>query len=449
MHERAQRATAQLLFVLCCAFPTLITVSIIAVQCMPWYHQAAVQDFESELSLRTGTLVSIDAMHRRSPTALRFDGVQLSDPESGREIVKVVGVDWRRTDEETALVLHQPEFRASELGAAWRLFHDRFLRQPDQTDRPFRFAANDLTVHSRAQSMTLRDVDASIESDDRGVAAYFQAVLAASDDVSPVLVSVTRDRVRRDSGRVTPTTTWTLTTGSTPLPCSALADFFPKYLGRLGPEATFTGTMRFAVNDEGWTLDLGGCRFDQVALDWLFQDQSFRLSGTASIDLQQGLIEPGQRLQWLGTLRARDGVIGQRLLQAMKQHWGVAIAEFDGPQPVPFDQLAMRFDLSDTRMTLSGVCDGEPGYGDLPPGILICHRDYAVAACQPVEMPALQLASLMSSDSAVAVGVTSRNQSLLRWLVPPRTNLRVPPHTTPKIRTATRLHGDDPLVQPR
>jgi hypothetical protein len=443
MHERTQRALAQLLFVVCCAVPTLITIVIIGVTRSPWYHRGVVKDFEQDISTQIGTQVSVESLRTLSPTQYEIGGMKLLEPETGREILRVANVDWRQTESETALVLHQPELRAAQLKSAWRLFHDRFLRHPDRTQRPLQFAANDLTIHSAASSMTLRDVDAAVFEDNQSITANVQAILASAEDQLPILINVTRDRTGAQ-----PTTIWTINTGGTSLPCSALADYLPEYIAVLGPEATFTGTMRFAVNEEGWTLDLGGCRFDKVALDRLFEKQSHRISGTASIELQKGLIQPGQRMEWLGTMRAQEGALSQSLLAALNEHLGVEIAQIEGDGDVTYQQLSMRFELFDTQLMVQGICDTEPGYGSLPPYIMICGPEHAIARAAPQQLPALRLASFLSNPANESVGINDRNRWLVQWLVPARTPIHGIGASRPKLRVATEFRGDQSVIQP-
>ena len=54
MHERTQRAMARLMFVFCCAIPTLVTISVIVFTWTPWYHHRCLSQIEAKLSDETG-----------------------------------------------------------------------------------------------------------------------------------------------------------------------------------------------------------------------------------------------------------------------------------------------------------------------------------------------------------------------------------------------------------
>src|SRR5690606_33969255 len=126
---------------------------------------------------------------------------------------------WVRGDAKNAIRLSQPELQSEQLAYVWRIIHDRFLCQPELTTRPVRMAADDLTIHSRSGSMTLRDVDMWLRPLDQRVEAMIQCVPAAQHNDAPVHITVVRDR----SGRFA-ATDWTLHSGDIALPCSALAD---------------------------------------------------------------------------------------------------------------------------------------------------------------------------------------------------------------------------------
>ena len=341
MHERTQRAIARLLFVFCCALPTVATVFCVLATWTPWYHARVLRGLENQVSVASGMIVQVDDFRRSAPSTVHLSGVRIINPETLHDVAKVREVQWSERSNEVAIQLHQPELQSSQLQSAWKLIHDRLLCNPERTNRPVRFVANDLTIHSDDGAVTLRDIGASIRPNGNSVEAAVECIPANHHASSPVTVTVNRDR---DNG--IPTTRWVLDTGRTPLPCSALSDYLPA-LQSLGSEAEFIGTMRWQSDSSDWIVDLSGATFDKVALDRLLEKQSHRLSGRATIQLDRCRIDPGQRhSDIVGSVRARDGRIGRSLLLSAQQHLGFEVRFPDGVDDVSFDLLAIAFNVN-------------------------------------------------------------------------------------------------------
>lgn len=370
MHERTRRAVSRLLFVLVCAIPTIATVMLVLITFTPWFANYRRDSLERELSLRIGLAVEIDTVEYPAPAAIRLTGVRLLEPETRTEIAKVRMVTWVVTDAKSALQLLQPEIQSSMLPFVWQVIHGRFLCQPELTVRPIRIAANDLTIHSRAGSMTLQDVDSFLRPVSGGVEAVVQCVPAGRPDRSPVHISVVRDR----TGTM-PTTDWTMKTGDVPLMCSALADYFPA-MRVLGPDATFMGTMRWRVSDQDWSLDLGGSYFDNVDIAELMRGTRHRLTGRVGLRLERCLVEPGSKFDVAGTLIGGSGYVSQSLLRELHSQVGfdVAPAIEGDKRDWPYETLALRFDLFGPDMTLNGVCHRQRGLEGLALGTVFANN---------------------------------------------------------------------------
>lgn len=443
MHERTRRAISRMMFVFCCAVPTAIVMSMILWTWTPWAQRSVIFAAETDISNLTGAIVRLDNIQTLSPGHSNFNGLTLRDAETGGEIVRVRSLEISCDKTETAIVLQQPELQSSGLAAAWRIFEDRFLRRPDLTGPDYRIAANDLTLHSTVHSLTMRDVDAWIESSDQGVTGNLQASLSSQPSASPILVSV-----RRDRGEL-PSTTWTLSTGPHRLPLAVVSQFRPGLIESFGPDATLQGTLRWTISGAENTIDLSGCRFDDVALDRLMMSSPHRLSGTASIDFQRGLVQSGKHLDVAGTITAVDGLIGDELMLSAANHLDCEIADIIGHQDLRYDQLAIHFQINDAQMRLEGICRTLTGPKTLP-GIAICSGGQAILSTSPNPVPTIRLASLLAPTHAVPVPLASQNHALATWLLPPsRSPIVTNRPLRPKIRTATNPQGGATMIQPR
>ncbi|MDA8744187.1 hypothetical protein N9N28_06095 [Rubripirellula amarantea] len=456
MHERTQRSLARLVFVACCALPTLLTLACIAATWTPWYDRRCRTAIEARLSNETGLQVAIEDFTILSPYATQLDRVRLSEPETGAEVATVASVHWSEENGQTVIVLQQPELQASTLRWSWRLIHDRFLCRPERQKTVTRFAANDLTIHSKQEPITLRDVQAWIEPQSdvnssgdaiESIQATIACVTASDPSATPIRVSIRREL----AGKI-PETLWSLQTGDTALPCSFLAEYFSSQWSNLGNNATFTGTLAVRLQEGHWAVDANG-RLGQLALDRIFERQTHRLSGTATLHLDRCRIEPARELVDIsGAVEAADGVIGRSLLYAAKNHLDFAIAMPEGDEDILYDRLAMQFNLHGPDLRIHGMCRQELGFERMPVDVAMRIKDMPLALSSPDKLPAVRLMALLAPSHSELVPLADQNRHLLPLIIPPRhaSPATMQNASPPRIRSARRYEGNGPLTgQPR
>jgi hypothetical protein len=443
MHERTQRAIARLLFVFCCALPTCLSATVVAVTCTPWYADYCRRAIEHELSRQAGVTVLIEAVEYPTPSTTRLLGVRLLEPETRAEIGRVRVVTWGGGDAKNGIYLSQPEMQSEQLPYVWRVIHDRFLCQPELTAVPVRMVAADLTIHSRSGSMTFRDINTWLRPLDRRIEAMIQCVPAARHDDAPVHISVVRDRTSRVAS-----TDWTLNTGDIALPCSALADYLPT-MRNLGADATFTGTLKWKINSAGWSIDLGGSRFDEVELSELLHSVPHRLTGRASVRLERCQIDPGSAVDVSGTLLAGSGFIGHSLMRSAQSQLGfdIALAGDAGERDWPYDRIALRFDLFGPQLTLAGICHQQRGFEYLLPGTVVAGAGRRLVGSGGQPQSWASLVRAFWQEGREAVPAASQAAWLLEALPAPH---GIPPALSvpPRITAAGELRGHVTIDQP-
>lgn len=443
MHERTQRAVARMLFVFACAIPTLATVTIVALTTTPWYNDHLRRGLQGELSRQLGVTVLIEAVEYPAPKTIRLVGIKLLEPETQAEVGRVRTATWIIGETKAGIQLSQPELQSEQLHYVWRLVHDRFLCQPELTKVPVRMAANDLTIHSRSGSVTLRDVDSWIRPLEYRVEAMIQCVPAARRDDAPIHITVVRDR----SGRLA-ATEWTLQTGDIALPCSALADYLPM-MRNLGADATFTGTMNWKVDAPGWSIDLGGSRFEQVELAELLHSVPHRLTGRAAIRFERCLVLPGESVDISGTLVSGGGYIGQSFVQAVRSHLGfdIALPDDENNRDVSYDRIALRFDLFGPQLTLAGICHQQRGYEYLPTGAMVASSGRAIIGSQGEPQSWASLVRTFWQDGRENLPISNQSAWLMSFLPtpqrPPSGNMN-----SPRISGTGSIQGNPLIEQP-
>ncbi|QDT02480.1 hypothetical protein K227x_08570 [Rubripirellula lacrimiformis] len=450
MHERTQRGIARLMFVLCCAVPTSITLAVVVMMATPWYAGRVRRSAEAELSRATGLVVQIGRFTRTSPSTIRIDELRILEPETQAEVAYVRQLDWVDRDDEVSILLRQPKLQSATLPSAWRLIHDRFLCRPEQTGRPIRFAANDLTIADGPSSgMTLTDVDAWIEPEPDAVQAVILCMLAtsgsdASRDGTPIDITIRRDR----SGQ-TPTTEWTIDTHDNALPCTTLAKYLDGPMGRLGAAATFSGSMRWHLEADRWWIDLGTSHIDGLSLDRISEKQPHRFSGTGRLDFERCRIEPRRSVDIAGTFTASDGQIGRSLLASAHMNLGFDVRVPPGTEDLQYDRIAMRFSLLDTELRINGICHTEQGYTSFPEGIAMHAGGFPLVRTDGLPLRSIALMTALAPSHSEMVPLSAQNAWLTDILIPPsRPMPHEPAAMRAKIRTAREYSGGPVTEQP-
>ena len=447
MHERTERAIARLLFVFCCAIPTVATILMILVSWTPWYHEIQRKQLATELSLESGLTVRLADFDHDSPSSWTLHQVQVIEPETNKEVARVRRVTWEKTGDTVSIGLHQPELQSPMLKFAWSVVHDRFFCRPDSTGQPVSVFANDLTIHSETDALTLSDINASIQPRPSSVFAQMKCQLAGLNR-SEISIAVTRDR-----STAVPRTHWHLETGDTALPCSALSGYLPK-MAYLGPNATFVGNLKWEVDRNGeWLIDLGGSQFSDIELSYFFENLPHRLSGKADLELSRCQIVPDQRSQISGELRAKNGWMGKSLLRSLYHELSFAVDSQSIQQQsgdIQYDLLAFQFDMNESQLRLHGTCQNEPGYEVLEPGIVAVGYQRPLAKSSEQTIPSVKVAYAIAAENSQLVPVSPHTAPLLKIFVPPSNAVPIDQSipAEPYIKRTAPFSGGEPIRQP-
>ena len=461
MHERTERAIAQLLFVFCCAVPTAITIACVLVTWTPWYHSARLSEIEEHLSRESGLIVEIDDFERISPIGVSLFNVHVYEPETQQLVAEARQIDWTRDKDGSRVVLRQSEFYCSQLKFAWRLIHDRLLCRPEHTDLTMQLAANDLIIRSSSGDETFPEVEATLKPSSKGV----QMSLYWLPMESPVRRSVTPPKLPstsfakatfiRDRGGRRPFSIITLESGDNDLSCASLADYLEP-MKRLGGDATFRGTLQCRIDDDRWMLELGGARFDNIDMNQLCENLPYPVRGTGEVIFDRGQLSPGKRVDVTGTLRMTDGWLGNRLVASLRPDFGFAVTREAFPpdgRDVHFDFAAIRFLMTDpTTISLKGVCNSSPQYRWSADGAALCDGGREIVFSDTRQAPAGPLMASIGIDQHLAPYWTPRLPTPLYPLVSPADDSAVPDGQIPSgrvLRAGPVQGGDENMIYQR
>ncbi|MEL6107182.1 MAG: hypothetical protein AAFU85_14165 [Planctomycetota bacterium] len=380
MHERTQRAVARLLFVFCCAVPTGLVAASVVITWTPWYRSYRLAQLEHTLQQETGLAIAVERCRELAPDKFKLENVELRDPESGQLVATIGTIDWLNEDTSTRVVLHSPILRSAALGDAWQLIHDRLIRRPQHTLKPLVVVADRLTIRSSGTSIT-HDVEVYVEAEEQGVQMHVRASDELDED-SMLQCTLFRNREGRR-----PMTEVSLSTGTTPLPCSVLEDYFP-VLRRLGPDARFRGTMEFRqLPDQGWSYNFDGTTVTGISLSRVSESLPYHVSGTAAVYMPRCSIIPGQKVNVSAEVSVPEGGwTDWDLLQdfSKQKEMGLGLNSRVGvsaDRKVQYSKASFSVTITNERMALQGLCTQGEDYTYEGPihNIALCHFSQPLA----------------------------------------------------------------------
>ncbi len=390
--------------------------------CVAWQlpsHKAAEI---ARLRQQTGLEVALDELRPLQPGTVLYEGLTLSDPETGRAVLRCPRLEatWTRDADpqgrpKTVVLLSASQPRI-EADCAHRLGQllDRILQnQGDWADVEFRLSAGEVALSAGEDTRILRDVEGTIEAIRGGVQAQAVFRLPGPATPRPLMVRLTRNR------RVAPPATgWELDTGGNPLPCSllnvALAELKP-----LGPRSRFRGHIWANETPGGWAAQIEG-HVEGLDLAGLFGERfPHKLSGPADVTIASARLWQGRLEKASGTLRAGPGQIGRSLLRAaVEQLHMVRMAEpLAAGDLCDYDQLALGFQIDAGGLRLQGRCTG------VEAGTVLADRAAPLLA-EPISQPqpVAALVQALVPASLVQVPATTQADWLARWLPLPETD---------------------------
>jgi len=363
LYDQTRRAICALLFLAVGLGPALLVAAWCA-----WLHRPGRQNAEAEaLSRLLGLDVSIEGVQYLRPGAVRYRGVRVDEPESGRTILRCQLLETGPLA--TADPQPQPggvlsisvaggEIDAQGLDELGRLIQRMMEARTGCRDPQVRLLAGNVTLHTTEGPLDLADVQARVDS--RPGEVWTSVGFRVSGLKMPKLAVIQLGRNRQS---VPPSAGFRLFTGDAPLPCRLLGKGLPA-LGRCGPRSTFQGEVTGRELEGGWHSDLVG-RLSNIDLGGLLADYPpLQLTGTGQLTLTMAQFRQGRLEVAGGEFSAGPGSINRALLTAASQRLSLPcnVEAAAAADPLPYRQLA----FSSTSISRGFGCKGP--VRPVPPG---------------------------------------------------------------------------------
>lgn len=381
VHESTARALCQLAFVLFGLLPLGLCLYWSARQFLPTYQRHQARQWEQLLSTHLGVAVKVAAFESRAPGRFALHEIRLNHPETGANIGRVRLAEIERSDGKWAIRLTQPELEQSELASAWKIAHEWFLCRPQAASQAARLGMNELTIHSAGGGKRiLRDVTATLlpasEATLLNVLFRPDGMLALAYNSSEGMTPVDSNATDRLAEQAKPVqwivkrhhraeglkTEMQLRTGATAVPCSLLAGISP-WVGRLGAQAMFTGTLDLELRSDTWRAMLTDGSLSDLEFGQLTAESEAALSGTGHMSFNQLLVSQRGIELARGRGEIRAGKMAAGLFHALEKYLGVAVRGTNQVSAYGFDQFEFAIDIRQPSLHL--WCQMSDAHGTL------------------------------------------------------------------------------------
>jgi len=380
MQESTQRSLCRLGFVVFAALPTLLTVAW-SIWCMTPFSQMLGQSvWETHLARILGVSVQIDRVDVVAPNRYRFQGLQITHPETGKPIggfERIELVASRETGKEAWLVrIHRGRMSVESLRYLVTQLHERWLCQPQHNYPRVHFIAESIDV-SQGPDLLLE----SIRWESQFVGRRDQSVLECEvswkqlpiesksvdksvkpiEDlarIEPLTFAATRQHLLAE-----PMTTWRLKTAGYTIPVSLLACLYGQSLA-LGTNVMLRGDLESKQTQYDWDLFINAAQISHVTWDQLTSSLPFRLLGNGGISIQQAYVLNGQVQTADATIESRNGSVSRAWLVASQKDLAMRIDPdvlSGSVTMVPFEAMKVRLMMDANGLGMAGAIPDPEG----------------------------------------------------------------------------------------
>jgi hypothetical protein len=363
LHDRVRRRICIAGFFVLAVAPTVAVLGLGVAWRLPSHVRAEAERLGRQLVMD----VSLDGVEHPLPGVIRYHGLDLSSPETGRTVARCL---WLEAHNRTFAVAQgkprptlflrarQPEVDVAELAELGQLVNGALRLRLGNSQCDVQLAADRLQLRSGETPRTLTDVHGAVQTDAAGTQAVLWFRLAGDEKAQPARLRVGRNR------QIEPAAEWfEINTGDEALPCDLLG-LAVAPMQSLGANAQFRGYLGAQRDADGWRGEISGGQFSGVDLDRLVTDRfPCRLSGPALVAIERAWFRGGRLESIRGFVSAGPGGVSRSLLEAAAAELGLGDhPPTAGPDAiVPYSELTFRFAVDGSGLTLDGLCPTQPG----------------------------------------------------------------------------------------
>jgi hypothetical protein len=372
-----------------------------------------------ELGQRAGVHLKLADWRSPRPGLVRSSGIVVSDPRTALGLIEVEGLEVRTRGGRRQFVVAKTTLECEQLACvAARV--NAWLTNLAVEEQEIR--VGELTLKSGGSPLVLSNVQGRVQRDASGrLEARFAGFTAGSKPTDQPAVRLTL-APSSDKTNASPVLIFET---SAPISARVLAAVAPGF-GGFGKAATFVGTVRWTLDQTAAHGSLSG-RVEKVDLSALWPGGSpHELRGLATIELDE-MRWTGERLERLaGFIRSDRAQVSQSLVESLGKYLRCPRPTLGRPSAIEpaileLDAIAMRFQLDERGLTLSGDCPVahgaagclavsggqplvmQPPFPSIPVGVLVQILSAPPPAWVPATREAVEMAERLPLPKATVV----------------------------------------------
>jgi len=371
-HESTQRALCRFVFLWIALAPVLGVASYSVLLRSPWYQSYQKGIWQSRLSENLGGLqVSFESIEFPCPNQFRAYGLVCSNPETGREVLKIAAakVDIDRSGWSVDLL--SPELNGNELQSVMQHVHDWFLCRPQKTASLLRLSLPELRIDDGANKLNLQKVEVGLKPSDSNSILIVKFFLEGQRHSTPAEFRI--DRTHTDES-----TNWHFDSKGIQIPCYVLSERFTS-LKYLGSQALFSGRIEWWQTKHTWKTHIQG-QAQMVDLGKASIPLQSSLNGFGELSIDDASIINGDLRQLEGTLKSTYCSFHTGWLDRAAESVKLVVGEKNTPwidlgPKAAASQLGVRFVLTPNGLAFEGISD--PNHNKLAAIVSIVGRQAA------------------------------------------------------------------------
>ncbi len=300
-HESTQRALCRMVFLWLALIPVLAVASFSILKRTPWYMSEVKKKWQGRLSENLGVAVSFESIEFPSPFQFRTVGLICSNPETGRDILKVAqaNVDIDRSG--WSVRLSDPRLNNAELQNAMTFVDNGFIRRPQKIASLLKLSLPELTIEDGVEDgvddLKLQNVEVGLKPSDTASLLIVTFSIEGQRDTTSATFRI--DRNHSDES-----TRWQIDTHGLQIPCHFVSERFPS-VRHLGNLAQFRGKIDWSQTKENWGTRIDGNVFN-VDLGRASISLQNPLNGFGDLTIDSASIIGGDLRELRGSLHSRN-----------------------------------------------------------------------------------------------------------------------------------------------
>jgi hypothetical protein len=390
-------------FIACCVVPTIGVLAYAAWLSLP----SQLTHYEQQLAQQLRMSVRIGGLDRLQPGRAILRDIELAERSSHRWLARTPSLETGRNGDTIVLIASHLDLN----GDGWPHLIELLKDYAAGSGGTVALSASRVNWHCGPEMVQIEQLMARLQQGDSGPVCELRFRLKDRLGTEPVRLLIARvyDGQRQMIG-------YEVDTGDLQLPCCLALPALP-WLAQLGPRAQFSGHAIVYHGDEGWQGELRGRMPDIDLRRLLHEPLGHEVHGLAELRLERARFDQSRLTDATGTLSGGPGLTGPSLRQAAIRHLRLVAspAAAQSLDLLPYDELALEFQLDRSGLKIAGAC------AQAPKATLLADRHQPLlATAEPAEQVSLaNLIHLLAPTSSEAVPVSRQTGWLLEILPTP------------------------------